>query len=183
MPEPASKLTLRQTAAMLGVSLGVTQRLQGCGLLGDGPQVDAAATESLAARRPLDWSTTPTTNRILLVALGVPHELTVEEREADGSWRDYIGYHVSWPADRVRDAARGWWRAPLPLAQVLVATAPGGFVIGAWPIAGIDGRSPGSYVRVAISEDTAYRALTYTRVPTLPGPTHRIIDVSQDSSS
>lgn len=178
MQEHIRKSALRQTAALLGVSLGVAQRLRACGLLGDGPKVDAAAAESLASWPPMDWSTTPTVNRVLLVALGVPHELTAEEREADGNWRRYTGYHVSWSADRVRDAARGWWRASLPLAQLLVATAPGGFVVGAWPIVGIDGRSPGSYVRFAVSDDTACGVLTRTRVPALPGPTHRIIDIN-----
>jgi hypothetical protein len=179
VPKNANSPTLRQTAALLGVSLGVTQRLQGCGLLGDGPEIDAAAAGSLAARPPPDWSTTPTLHRILLVTLGTPHELSPAEREADGNWRRYIGYHASWPGNRVRDAARGWWRAPLPLAQMLVATAPGGFVVGAWPITDIDARSPGGYVRLAVDDDTACDALTDTRVPAVPGPTHRILHVNK----
>jgi hypothetical protein len=180
VPKHASSPTLRQTAALLGVSLGVTQRLQACGLLSDGPEIHAAAVGSLAAWPPLDWSTTPTTHRILLVTLGTPHELSPEEREADGGWRRYIGYHASWPGNRVRDAARGWWRAPLPLAQLLVATAPGGFVVGAWPIADIQARSPGGYVRLAVGNDTAYHTLIHTRVPAVPGPTHRILLVNED---
>lgn len=173
-----NKLTIRAAAAELGVAPSVVQRLGQTGLLtSPAAQIDAEYVEALRVRRPLVFRGRDLPLRVQVVSLGPPQCLTSQESSIDGAWREWIGFHTSWSSQRRLDAARGWWWNPSPSPDLIVATAPGGFVVGAYSVIGIDAQAPGKLVRYAVSRDEGIESYATTmRIKSARGPTARVID-------
>jgi hypothetical protein len=173
-----NKLTIRAAAAELGVAPSVIQRLARTGLLtSPGAQIDPNHVEALKLRCPLNFRKPDLPLRVQVVSLGPPQRLTSEERIIDGSWREWIGFDTIWSSERKLDAARGWWWNPKPTPDLIVATAPGGFVVGAYSVIGVDAQTPGKLVRYAVIRAEGIEAYALTmRIKSVRGPTAKVID-------
>lgn len=169
-------MSFRNAAAELGVATSVIQRLVKTGLLSSSmATIDPKLVETLRLRGPLTFTDEPV--RVQIVSLGSPRRLTDDERDIDGAWREWVGFHASWLPERIADAARGWWWHPNPLPDLLVATAPGGFVVAVYVVTGIESEMPGKLIRYRVvqSLDVERYALA-TRLQSQRGPTAKVID-------
>lgn len=135
-----------------------------------------------SAEEAARWANAPAPGR--LAEVGIRASLTspagaVDITQDDGprtalGWRTRIGWERTMAREELTRAAAAWWpwaahRSP---PAFLCATVAGGFVVGAWRIAGIADVQPrGGRMRFALDEDSGLAAhFEGTRLDVRPGP-------------